>query len=468
MKNKFLSLVKSDNLLGTLLILFLIVFVLSWLLVPGSYMDGTYQASDAIKPIGLFDLISIPILTMGRAFHIAFFVLMVGGFYGILNQISIYHQLINNMAKKLADKVVIVVSIIFLVLSAFSGNMFLLFLLAPFFISVIMRAYYDRLTAFAATIGAMLVGTIVAPMHSLFLSAFEFYYDYSYTNFLVAKIVVFWMITLIYVYWINKHKRTVAKDEIPLLQKSTNKKVKSEPSSSYIFVFISAVFFVFLAIVMFDWYHAFGIETFQNISMQIERDSLLGMVLGRFEQFGYWGSYDLIVMMIVYLMLLIYIFQVTWRQISDGFLWGVRQVIKPAVYMLLTLVFYYFISNIQGQENLYYTLVSYVTTIFGEGSLASYAGVGLLSTIFYNNVGELVETLTRIIPAVEVGLEPLIPLAIQIFYAIGLLFVPTSLYLVGGLTLLNIPYFDWLKYACKVLLLIGLVCVSLLGILVLA
>ncbi len=454
MKKKFNNFLKENNLLGVLLILFLVIFILSWVITPGRYIEGVYQTAEAIKPIGFFDLISIPILTLARAFHIVFFVIMLGGFYGILNQIPTYQQVVKNIAKKLDGKIVIISSFLFLLLSAFSGNMFLLFLLAPFFISIIMLAKYDRMTAFAATIGAMLVGVIVAPLHSLFLASFNFYFDYNYTNFLIEKIVAFWVLAVIYIYWVNKKKQKNKPEEIPLFK---NNKQKSERGLNFIFGFLSVLFFLFLAFVMFDWFHALGIEGVREFSLQLSRDSFLGLILGRFEQFGYWGSYDLIIFMVFYLMLITYIFQLKWEKVKEGFIWGANQVAKPAFYMLLTLIFYYTITHIQGQENLYQTLVYHVMNFVGENSLISYGLLGFLSTIFYSNIPELVGEMTQFISFVNVGLKPMIPLVTQVFYAIGLIFVPTSLYLVGGLVLLKIPYFEWLKYIYKILLVLTVV-----------
>ena len=54
---------KMKNLLKTLLVVFLVYVVLTWFIPTGYFSSGDY-IKDAITPIGLFDIIRYPLITL--------------------------------------------------------------------------------------------------------------------------------------------------------------------------------------------------------------------------------------------------------------------------------------------------------------------------------------------------------------------------------------------------------------------
>lgn len=116
-------------------------------------------------------------------FDTALFILVVGGFYGVLNQIPAYKKLINGIVSKLEDKgklFVIVITVVLALISAFTGLNLILLLIVPMIVSIVLLLGYDKLVALSATVGSIIVGLI----SSVFLTIKDSsnYYQVTYTT----------------------------------------------------------------------------------------------------------------------------------------------------------------------------------------------------------------------------------------------------------------------------------------------
>jgi len=433
--------IQKNSLESVLLGILLIIVLLSWFIYPGRFSEGVFTFADEKKTIGLFDLIKLPYMTIVTSIHIILYVLIIGGLYGVLNQTGVYQQMVMKWADKLGDKVVLVVTALILTLSALTGNSYLLFLLVPFFISLILYNKYDMLTAFAATVGAIIMGNVAILFHTIFLAAFNHYYRYDVFSFLLEKIIIFLIVIVGYSLWVNKNKKK-ANETIPLFQKVRKKK---QELTTGLLIF-SSVFIVFLFLVMYDWVYVFEITFFEELSKNIKDLPFIGNLLGNFPNFGFWAIYELLNMVILFIILLVFIFNIKLKDAYQGFTWGVKPMVKPALYMGFILFTYFLITHLQGSSNIYNTIVNQIILMTKNVELFGYGLIGFISIIFYNNVAEYVYNTTFFIDAVQVSIQPLIPLMLQIFYSLGMLLLPTSLFLVGGLIYLKINYFDWLKY----------------------
>ena len=121
-------------------------------------------------------------------FDTALFILVVGGFYGLLNRIPAYKKLVRSIALKFDEKskaFVIAMTIVFALVSSFTGLNLIMLLFVPFVVSIILLLGYDKLVALSVTIGGSLVGFIGGIFVTFKDSSSQ--YGASYVNF--AKMV---------------------------------------------------------------------------------------------------------------------------------------------------------------------------------------------------------------------------------------------------------------------------------------
>lgn len=116
-------------------------------------------------------------------FDTALFILVVGGFYGVLNRIPAYKKMINSIVDKLEGKskvFVIAITVVLALVSAFTGLNLILLLIVPMIVSIVLLLGYDKLVALSATVGSIIVGLI----GSVFLTVKDSsnYYQVSYNT----------------------------------------------------------------------------------------------------------------------------------------------------------------------------------------------------------------------------------------------------------------------------------------------
>ena len=88
----------KKKLFNTILITLLIFVGLTWIIKTGSYTEGTYTEG-SLEPLGIFDIFYIPLQAFQTYVQYGLYLLVVGGFYGILKKTGTYKTLIEKMGK---------------------------------------------------------------------------------------------------------------------------------------------------------------------------------------------------------------------------------------------------------------------------------------------------------------------------------------------------------------------------------
>ena len=89
---------KKHNTLKVVLITLLAFLICSWIFTTAYYSGGYVEQGRA--QMGLFDIFSYPTTALQYFGNIAFYVIVIGAFYGVLNKISAYRVLLDKLAKK--------------------------------------------------------------------------------------------------------------------------------------------------------------------------------------------------------------------------------------------------------------------------------------------------------------------------------------------------------------------------------
>jgi len=150
---------KKHNAVKVVLITILVFLVLSWIL-PAAYYSGEYVDQGRVQ-MGLFDLFNYPLTALSYFGYIACYIILVGGFYGILHKIPAYRSFLDKIVDKFQGKEKLFLSlvvVIFALLVSLCGLQIGLALFIPFVVSIILLMGYDKIVAALTVVGSMTVG----------------------------------------------------------------------------------------------------------------------------------------------------------------------------------------------------------------------------------------------------------------------------------------------------------------------
>ena len=124
---------KKHNALKVVIITLLVFILLSWLL-PAAMYQTTYQEIGRSQ-VGIFDLFSYNYLSTILSYfgYVAAFVLVVGGFYGVLIKTGAYRRMLDAICKKFKGKEAICLAIIMILFAIIYSlvSLFLVYRYAP-------------------------------------------------------------------------------------------------------------------------------------------------------------------------------------------------------------------------------------------------------------------------------------------------------------------------------------------------
>ncbi len=154
------SMKDAHNTVKVVLVTMLAFMVLTWILPAANY-SGAYLDQGRVQ-MGLFDLLVYPLNIVFVYFgYIMLFVLLLGGFYGILNKIPAYRSFLDKIvaASKDREEVTLVVMMVLLaVLTSVFGIQLGLLIFFPMLASIILLMGYDKIVAALTLVGSISVG----------------------------------------------------------------------------------------------------------------------------------------------------------------------------------------------------------------------------------------------------------------------------------------------------------------------
>lgn len=160
---------KKHNILKVVLITILVFLLLSWIL-PAAYYSGQYVDQGRTQ-MGLYELFNYPLTALSYFGYIAFFIIFIGGFYGVLYKIPAYRAFLDKVVALFKGKEKLFLSIV-VILIAFGvsvcGLQQVYFIFIPLLVSLILLMGFDKIVAALTIIGSLSAGLIGT--------------TYSYTN----------------------------------------------------------------------------------------------------------------------------------------------------------------------------------------------------------------------------------------------------------------------------------------------
>ncbi len=490
------------NLLKAIGICFLIFVVLSWIIPTGSYSgEGAKFTTGSINAIGLFDLIGVPASTFVTfALYVVVFC-CIGGLYGVMHKTGALDALVEKICKKKAGKekrFLICTIIFFAVLSSLTGLMLPLFALVPLFAMIFARMNVDKVASLAATVGAILVGSM-ASTYGFNISGYTkniLFLDMN--DQIIAKVILLVLLTtalILFVVKFNAKKEVKAVKKEATVKKVETKKVepkKAAPKkavkttkkpakrttkattknmaiskdvkkvnankgiSTLPLVIIFALMMIVSLFGMYNWYYAFGIEAFSNLHSTIMGVKIHGFpifenLLSGINALGYWGNNEFVIMMVLAAIVIAFIYRLSINEFVESFIAGIKKMMPTALYAALASVILSVLyqASYQGTGTITETMFHATMTMTGDFNVLTTGLTALYGSFFYNDLYYLLYSLQTYISGFSSGMISIAGLLSQSMYSLAMILLPTSAILIAGLSYFDVSYKKWIKYIWK-------------------
>ncbi|MCM1370998.1 MAG: hypothetical protein NC181_03810 [Clostridium sp.] len=470
---------KKYDLLIAIGIVFGLFIILSYIIPIGYYgYDESYNLSYAVgdtNPVGIVGLFKTPIYGVAIFVQYVVVFLLIGALYAVMNKTGAYKKFVDNVVKKFNTHklLFLIISIItFALLASLSGLPVVLFVLVPFFASIIMLLGFDKVTALVSTVGAILIGTMGSTYGNTLIGTQYFGLDSN--NLIIAKFLLLIILTFLLIMFVKqkakkslesikieenpKKKRKNSKDEgkvqnaleIPFY---TNAESNDKSSTPLIVIFI--LFLVIALLCMFNWKYALNIDLFSNISSTIAEfkiggTAIFSKILGNFTVIGEWGNYEFAAFILFITIIIGWVYGVKPSEFVDTCLEGAKKMLRPAIYVALScMIFAIMINSETG--NISSTISNFIMGLSKSFNVLLLSLSGIISGFFFN---DYVYLTNGIYGAVNIysAAYPIINIILQASFSFAMLILPVSTILVAGLSYLKVSYTEWIRYIWILLL----------------
>ena len=492
---------KKHNTFKVVLITLLVLMLLTWIL-PAAYYSGSYVDQGRVQ-MGLFDLFNYPITAISYFGYIAAFVLVVGGFYGVLNKIGAYRTMLDKLVSKFKGKEVVVLSIIMVLIALLTSLCSLqlgLIIFFPMLVSIILLMGFDKIVAALAIVGSTMVGMLGTTYGYTNTGIIPSILGNNFTDDMLTKGILLFlgMVLLIFntIWYIKKSKTTekkanvkkvTAKEEKKTTKSKKTTKAKSSKDTkaavkeekvivvteeaeedSYVPAVVSgkkhvvwplalvlSIIFIILVLAFISWSGAFGITAMDEATVavtgfEVFGFNLFGKLLGTVNAFGSWSIADMVTVLITFMFILSLIYKVKFDEVIDGFVKGAKRALGPTVIVVLL----YTILVITTYHPFQLVIYKAILGITDGFNVFTTFIVGILSAFFNVDSAYAFQSSLPYLASIVTNADnySIVDVVYQAAYGLTMLVAPTSLVLMGMLSYLKVPYSKWLKTIWKLAL----------------
>lgn len=448
---------KKHDLIKVTGIMVFITALLTWIVKIGSF-DGSEVVVQEITRIGFKDFMLAGILILQNFTVLITFLFILGGFYQLLSKRAGYQALVKKISEKLkghATIVVLITSLVFALAGSFMNEYLPLFVVIPFVITILNRMKVDKISAFSATFGGLLVGTIGSIYSAKVAGYINAALGTTVETMLWTKIVLFLVAyILISLFTVLRMRKTKGNKKFEDYDKFEVETAEPKEGKARKWPYVVGLILIFVSTVMgyLPWTE-WGITVFNDVTTWVNELSLFGVpiisyIFADFKAFGSWDLVGVQYIMLFATVLIHWIGRVSWNELLESYSEGFKKIsstvfVMVLVYLVLELSAFFpvmptIVDGIVGLANGFNagltSLAMFITSIFAVEPqyLMNFAGSYLAAT--YSSSKEVIAVIT------------------QSVYGLASFFVPTSAILMIGLSYLGISYKDWLKHIWKFVL----------------
>jgi len=398
------------------------------------------------------------------------FLFVLGGFYQVLSKVGAYQKLTNSIAKKLKGKeilFVVIVSLFFTALAAIMTEYYIILVFIPFFITIMSKMKLHKITAFAATFGAILIGLLGSLYNNQVTGVNADLLNVEYTEYYWYRLIILAVAFLVFtIYNVIHIKKTLKskKDEVApdlFVNEEVDKKTKVWPLA-----IIAVLFLVITILAYVPWYEAFGIEFFNNITTSFREFEIFGQpifayIFGSFDAFGEWDLFGVQITMLVTAVIIKLVYSVKTDDFITSFGEGFMKTGKMVV-LLLTIYLVLVITV------MFPVIPVIVDSLMNSESFNIFSGMiaGLVTGLFSVEYQYAVSLSGLYFVTTYPDLTNQMSILMQSTFGLAMFFAPTSAIMLIGLSFSDISYKEWLKYIWQFILIMLVVIIVIMFIIV--
>lgn len=477
-------------------ILFIIIFlvaILTWIVPAGTYeyiegsggtlepVPGTYQPAEA-SPQGLWEALSAPIQGFFDASDIILFLLVIGGFLGIVTDTGAIGAGVGAIVEKFKGRETLMIPILMSVF-ALGGTVFGMWeetlafyiIILPVFIA----AGFDAITGFAViALGAGIgcLGSTVNPFATGIASGFA---GISIGEGIILRLILFAAGLGIAIWYVMSYAAKVKADPsrslVYRLKEDNEKHFLSESETSAegitgkqkAILWVFGISFAVMVLGVIPWADKFGITVFEDMNEAVRGLPFIGTLLGDITPLGSWWFGDITVWFLISSVVCWIIWG--WEELKfiALFLDGAKDLLGVALIIGITRG----ISVVMNDGGLTATLLN-----FGEETLQALGPVAFtdLSAVFFAGLSLLIPSTSGLAALSMPVMAPiadfagvgrdLVITAFQVGSGLVNFITPTSGVLMGALALARVPFGVYIRWVWKFILIIAVVCLGALSI----
>ena len=468
---------KKNNLFKAIGIVILAYVLLTWI-VPIIYGVAGLEG-EVSHQIGLVSIISVILEAFSGFGSTILYILLVGGFYGVLKATGAYDALMDKLSSKTNGKercALITIIVVLAVLASLAGLDLALLIVFPFLIGLIVKMGYDKLVAIAATVGATLVGMYGATFAGTLYGANNQMLQLERFDGILPKVILFVLglaaLIVMVILYTNKNKlpkveKTAKKTTKASAKKTTVKKVEKSKVSATPALIITGLLLLIVLLGTINWGGIFGVNaegvTFFGkahaawTEWTIGNFPILGKLFGGVDAFGTWltpGRFQYYSLLLIIAMILLKVFYKTDKEKAfEGFADGIKSYVVPAMIAMLAYSVFVFV---------YYspTIATITSGLVGEKFNVALSGLYvLINSVFYVDYYYFAYSLLYGMGSVYADAKVLSILSIMFtsLYSLVMLIAPTSVLLMVTLATSDVKYTDWVKFIWKLVLVLFVV-----------
>lgn len=467
-------------------ILFLIIIAiaaLTWVVPAGEYenkdpesgsfepVPGTYAPAEQ-NPQGAWEVLYAPIKGFFDAQDIAFFVIVIGGFLGVVVKTGAIDAGIGRIVRKLKGREIWLIPVLMTVF-AIGGTTYGMaeetIAFYPLVIPILIAAGYDSLTAvsiIALGAGVGVLGSTMNPFATGIASGFA---GISIGEGLLLRVIILILGLVIATAFVMKYANKVKNDpmkslvadmkvenEQHFLKGQTEEVVELTGKRKAVLVIFGLTFLIMILGVI-PWAYKFNIPFFENMNNAILGIPVVGSFLGAIIPLGDWWFGELTLLFLFSSIVIAFVYKMGEVEYINTFVDGAKDLLGVALIIGISRG----ISIVMNDGGMTATVLHW-----GEELLADLGPVVFtnLSFLFYVPLSFLVPSTSGLAtlsmpimaPLAEfagVGREVVIT-AFQSASGVVNLVTPTSAVIMGALAIARIPYNVYLKHVWKLLLIL--------------
>jgi len=467
------------------------VAVLTWIIPAGQYnyvdptasklqpIPGTYKVVDS-NPQGAWEIINAPIAGFADAQDIALFVLVIGGFLGVIMKTGAIDAGIGNIVKKLKGNERMMIPILMIAFSL-GGTSFGMaeetIAFYPLIIPVFIAAGYDTITAVSTVLvgaGIGVLNSTVNPFATGVASGFAGISIGEGLFFRLAMLVIQLGIAIIFVMrYAEKVKADPQASLVSDLKKANEEHFLGQSSGEELeltgrrvaILWVFAATFLIMILGVIPWAYKFGITIFERMNDAIMNLPLIGSLVGSPVPLGDWWFGEMTVLFLVASVICGKIYGMKEKEIVGAFVAGARDLLGVALIVgvsrgitivmnaggMTDTVLYWGEQSLAGLGKIPFLIFTYVFYLPMSFLIPSTSGLATLSMPIMAPLGEFAGVA-----------KSLVVTAYQSASGIINLITPTSAVVMGALSIGRIDYTKWVKYAGPLLgLLFATTCIGL-------